>query len=427
MQGGEKVNRILSSQWRNFAFWVGAILVMVVASLLYQPAAAKTGSLLVWTRNRVYVMDIDTLALERVGPAPPDQLISPSPGCRGVSDTPCLVLIGDILYQVDLGATGGHSALATLPVGKDFRWANEAAVSWSPDGQHLAYSLVNQQTGQAHLQVYDVSTRQVKLSVADVDPLVAAAWSPGCQAGFLAPDCKLGYKKMPVREDDEFLPALEGYAPATEKVRRWFLSPEPIFELRWTLDGELLYSRPKRFFKWAADHTPAYHIPPGSQLANLSPYADYTVYYQPFTLKDCQPQGNDEKECLHLGVWLTPTYTNQEERSLLYDVELSNQKAGLNFIPVWSPHGDAFVFFQEGRLIYYDLEEKEATIWYRNVTGKLKSKPVFSPNEEAVAFVDNQGQGHSEYRLVVVNPRLQPVEHIIQTEQGFKLLAWLPN
>jgi hypothetical protein len=40
--------------------------------------------------------------------------------------------------------------------------------------------------------------------------------------------------------------------------------------------------------------------------------------------------------------------------------------------------------------------------------------------------VDNQGQGYSEYRLVVVNPKLQLVEHIIETDTGFRLLAWLP-
>ncbi|HRX01484.1 MAG TPA: hypothetical protein P5280_18470, partial [Cyclobacteriaceae bacterium] len=87
----------------------------------------------------------------------------------------------------------------------------------------------------------------------------------------------------------------------------------------------------------------------------------------------------------------------------------------------------AFVFFQEGQLIYYDLAEGEATIWYRSINGKLRSIPVFSPNEEAVAFVDDEGRGFSEYRLVIVNPKLQPVEHIIETDSGFKVLAWLPN
>jgi hypothetical protein len=78
-------------------------------------------------------------------------------------------------------------------------------------------------------------------------------------------------------------------------------------------------------------------------------------------------------------------------------------------------------------LIHYSLEQQEATIWYKSLTGKLRSVPVFSPNEEAVAFVDNQGQGFSEYRLIVVNPKLQPVEHIIDTKSGFRILAWLPN
>jgi hypothetical protein len=41
--------------------------------------------------------------------------------------------------------------------------------------------------------------------------------------------------------------------------------------------------------------------------------------------------------------------------------------------------------------------------------------------------VDNQGQGYSEYRLVIVNPKLQPIEHVIETKEGFRVLAWLPN
>jgi hypothetical protein len=41
--------------------------------------------------------------------------------------------------------------------------------------------------------------------------------------------------------------------------------------------------------------------------------------------------------------------------------------------------------------------------------------------------VDNQGHGFSEYRLVIVNPKLQPVEHIIDTQQSFLVLAWLPS
>jgi Tol biopolymer transport system component len=114
---------------------------------------------------------------------------------------------------------------------------------------------------------------------------------------------------------------------------------------------------------------------------------------------------------------------------LIYSSDLAEprQHGLLNFVPVWSPFGNAFVFIQDGQLIYYDLLQQEANIWYKPLRGKLRSLPVFSPNEEAVAFVDNQGQGYSEYRLLVINPRLQPIEHIIETKEGFRVLAWLPN
>ena len=160
-------------------------------------------------------------------------------------------------------------------------------------------------------------------------------------------------------------------------------------------------------------------------MANISPDAHYTVFYQPFTIANCQAAAQDD--CLHLGVWISEKGDSGTPH-LIYNQDLDQANSeGLSFIPIWSTNSDAFVFFQNGRLIYYDLTTKEATIWYKPVQGKLRSVPVFSPNEEAVAFVDNQGQGFSEYRLVVVNPRLQPVEHIIETNSGFRLLAWLPQ
>lgn|GEM_PF-2564455 len=416
------------SQWKSVVFWVGAVLVIVLATFLYQPAAAKTGSLLVWTRNRVYVMDIDTLTLARVGPATSEQVIAPSPGCFGYVDTPCWVLIGDVVYYVDLTVGGNHAAYAQLPIDAGFGWEN-APVSWSPDGLHLAYSVTDTQNGQSELLVYDVSSNEVKVRATDIDPSVTVAWSSGCAASLEAVDCELGYKKVPAQIGNELLPSLVGYTPAAGKTREWIVpTTEPIFQLRWSPDGELLlYSQPKRYFKRAEDNVPAYKLPPGGRLANMSPDARFTVYYQPFTLSDCQGQVEVD-DCLHLGVWITSENSN-DEPDLVYSVNLSQAQTegGLNFIPTWSPDGNAFVFFQEGQLIYYDLSKREATIWYKPVTGKLRSVPVFSPNEEAVAFVDNQGQGFSEYRLVVVNPRLQPIEEIIQTNEGFRILAWLPN
>jgi len=141
---------------------------------------------------------------------------------------------------------------------------------------------------------------------------------------------------------------------------------------------------------------------------------------------------------LHLGVWLVQTgdgnkdkdedEDEDEDRRLIYSVNLADESrtGGLNFVPIWRADGNAFVFFQDGELIHYDLEKQEGTIWYKPVRGKLRSVPVFSHDGEAVAFIDNQGQGFSEYRLVIINPRLQPVEEVLQ-EDNFKILAWLPN
>ncbi|RME98346.1 MAG: hypothetical protein D6768_17535 [Chloroflexi bacterium] len=409
---------------KTVLFWAGAVLLMVLASILYQPAAARTGSLLVWTRNHIYVMDIDSLSLERIGPAAAGEPITPSPGCFGAAPTPCWVAVSNRLYRVEVSAGGTDVEELTLPLDDGYKWAN-GVVSWSPDGVHLAYSVRNADADRHQLRVLSVPDGQIAITADDADPEVAVAWRAACADGLTAENCEIGYKKMPAQQEQGgFLATLVGFSPATRQVRQWSVSPERLFELRWAGD-ELLYSRPKRNFLFAADHTPAYHLPPGAKLANMSPDAEHTVYYQPFTLTDCQ-QGDHPENCMHLGVWLEKSRADND-RSLIYSVDLTHQSAGLNFVPVWAPAGQAFVFFQEGKLIYYDIEKQEATIWYKGLQGKLRSLPVFSPNEEAVAFVDSQGQGFSQYRLVVVNPRLQPVENIIDTTDGFKVLAWLPN
>jgi hypothetical protein len=413
------------ANWKTVAFWVGAILIMVLATVFYQPAAAKTGSLLVWTRNRIYIMDIDTLTLARVAPANPGQLVEPSPGCYGRVAALCWVVVSDNVYFVDLGAAGDHKLFAQLPVGEGLAWHDDAPVSWSPDGERLAYTVVNKDNNQAEWRIFNVPTQQLELQIEAVDPTVALAWTLGCADGLMAVDCELGYKKSSTGNPDEFLPVLAGLKPATGSERRWVVSTDPIFELRWSPQNDLLYSQPKRYFKYAEDQTVAYRLPPGGQLANMSPNSEYTVYYQPFTLKDCQAE--NQEDCLHLGVWLESSRDESEQRTLIYSVNLTEAEGGLNFIPVWSLNGKGFVFVQEGKLIHYDLEQREATIWYKPIAGKFRNVPVFSPNEEAVAFVDDQGQGLSQYRLVVVNPKLQPVEHIIETDSGFRILTWLPN
>lgn len=412
---------MMHSQWKMVVLWVAAIFIIILATVFYQPVAAKTGSLLVWTRNRIYIMDIDTLNLERIGPANPDELITPSPGCIGQTETPCWVVASDRLYLVDLGGAA-NSVQVILPVDPGSRMGE--SVSWAPDGIHLAYSTVDEQIIRSKLQIYNAQTNKVEFTLPEPDSTIAVAWTVGCAQGLQASGCELGYKTA----TDRGVSHLVGYNPATQERREWDILAERIFELRWSPNDVLLYSRPKRHFINPQEHEPAHQIPPGSRLANLSPDARYAVYYQPFTLADCESQG-EEGRCLHLGVWLTYLDKQDSKSELIYSVDLSeaDRTGGLNFIPTWSPQGDSFVFFQEGRLVHYDLEEKEALIWYKPVSGKLRSTPVFSPNEEAVAFVDNQGQGFSEYRLVIVDPKLQPIEHVIDTKQGFQILAWLPN
>lgn len=405
----------MKSQLQTLLFWVGAVLIVVLATIFYQPAAAKTGSLLVWTKGWIYVMDIDSLVLKRVGRAESGDSLAPSPGCSRQIETSCWVIAGQTLYEVRTDA----NALAPerqLPGGTT-HWI-DSEVSWSPDGIHLAYSI--QTDNSTELRLYNAASDTINMVVPDVDPTVAAAWSQACVNGLGDSACQIGFKAA----DDSSI-RLVALTPATNNQTSWEISAEEIFDLRWTADNELLYSDPPRHFNSVVTQEPAYQIPVAGQLANMSPQGRYTIYYQPFSLKDCST--TEEADCLNLGVWITERGNNDAGPDLIYNLSLTESRSGgLNFIPIWSTDEQIAVFFQDGNLIHYDVVEREATIWYKAVNGKLRSVPIFSPNEEAVAFVDNQGQGYSEYRLVIVNPKLQPIEHIIETDSGFRLLAWLP-
>ncbi len=407
----------MSPQIKNLLFWLGAILTIVLITIFYQPAAAKTGSLLIWMNNRIYVMDIDTLVLDRIGAVGPDEVIAPSPGCFGQSDLPCWVIAGQQLFQVKAERNQSNQE-AYLSVGQDFQWSG-TEISWSPDGRHVAYTVLNKETNQAEMRIYDAQSQQVKVAIPEVDPTIEPVWTTACQGGFGVSGCLLAYKvrsSAPVR--------LVTLTLATNETVVSEIDTDRIFELLWTADNKLLYSQPQRHFHSVEDENPIFSIPSGGQLANVSPNSKYTIYYQPFTLSDCA----EDDDCLNLGTWLIENHLEEAEPSLISNFNLAQtQVDALNFIPSWTHDGNSAVFFQNGQLIHYDTVKKEATIWYKPVRGKLRSAPIFSPNEEAVAFVDNQGQGFSEYRLVVINPRLQPIEHIVETETEFRILAWLPQ
>jgi len=458
---------------RSFAFFfrpyaspilgVVAIGLIIMASLIYQPAAAKTGFLLIWLNHKVYVMDIDSQEIYPVGPAPRVAAITPSPGCLGQVKAPCWVVIEDKIYQVNAPgeAATGHDLLQD-----DETWLN-SAMSWSPDGLHVAYTVAHSLTQRSELRLYEPPTQQAERLGFDSDPTIAVAWSHDCAAG-LGATCEIGYKTvvtesydlqknltptlsylgegvksppLPLNEGDvggikggrvsinaspktEISPTLVAYNPTTHSQHEWQISLEPVFELRWSPDNRLFYSRPSRHFYSAESHEAAYHVPKGATVANVSPDMAEMIYYQTFTLSDCQ---DANRKCVYLGLWLVKYGQNgAAQRQLIYNADLVEPVKGLNYIPTWSRLTHDLVFFQEGNLVYYDQDKNEAAIWYKSLRGKLRSNPIFAPNKQAVAFVDNQGNGVSAYRLMIINPWLQPIEKFIVAENGFQILAWLP-
>ena len=107
----------MTGQVRNALIWLGAALAVIAATLFYQPAAAKTGTLLVWTNDRLYTMDIDTLLLQRLAPVGPDEVIAPAPGCFGHVEAPCWVVAGQRLILVNPDRPNDPQTII-LPIGQ---------------------------------------------------------------------------------------------------------------------------------------------------------------------------------------------------------------------------------------------------------------------------------------------------------------------
>jgi hypothetical protein len=353
------------------------------------------------------------------------------------------VVVGAKLFSVN----SGDGLEVPIPIETGVRWL-DSAVSWSPDGLNLAYTVALGGSEQTELRVYNAATTETQTLAFGVDPALAVAWTIGCVAGLEAPTCRLGYKTsdpLPVGHElrphllipawaDELRPTylkhpmqqLVALTPLSGEQQVWPIPVDKIFALRWTADNSLLYSQPRNYFHRAPDYSPAYQISPGSQLANMSPDGRYTVYYEPFTQKECQaerPKGG----CWYLGVWLAENEKSGPPRQLIYSRELTQAGEGrLNADPFWSPYGDAFVLFREGTLVHYSLKYREAAVWSTSLHGQLTSAPMFSPNEEAVAFVVHQEEASSQYHLLMINPQFKPLEQIIEARQGLRVLAWLP-
>ncbi len=398
-----------SEQWLSVIILVVALLTTVAATVVYQPSAAKTGALLIKLNNNLYVMDIDSLAIELVAPAIGEAAVSPAPGCEQRLSQPCWVVVKDRLYRA--GQRGQSTLVRLLTDDPNVAWLRQP-VSWSPDGARFVYPVLNQQTEQVELHYQHVDSPSLQVLAVNVDERVKAAWSSGCAAGG-ASDCRLAY-----RQATGEVVALN---MATFTTQRWSLGEsQSVVALRWSAGGGLLYSPNLPHFRGVTDDQPPYHLPASAKLAGLSPQMGQMVYYHPFRRKGCA-------DCLYLGVWLQQ-HRAETPPKLVYQVDLSTPSAdGLTFVPTWSTVEDGFVFFQDGKMIFYDVTKKQAAMWHQSLLGRLRSKPVFSPNRRAVAFVDNQGQGVSEYRLVIVDPRLKPIEKIIVTESVFQVLTWLPD
>jgi hypothetical protein len=298
-----------------------------------------------------------------------------------------------------------------LPLLAGQSWVN-AAASWSPDGVHLVYPVLDETTGNRNLLIFDALDEVVWLAAENIDDSIKPAWSQGCVDPSFQ-NCFLAYAhKGKIGQ--------KGVRIAVHSLKTWQVEARLIpsglgSRLRWSEDGRLYFGN----LNW-------YDIEDGIQVTpkmagpftlSLSPTADHVVYI-----------GDDPDSDQAYRVWLgqparlalAPIYT--------FDTASSSRPADHEVI--WTADGRAFATFQQGQLLYHNLSDGRTSLWYRSLTTDAFGSYAFSPRKDALALVENTYLDDSEklvYRFFIVSETGEIVTLRTRSADPIIVLAWLPR
>lgn len=406
--------------------WGGAFFALVVATLFYNPGLVESGKLLVWIDGAFYTIAPDGTQKTLIVETGQSVRFEASPGCYGLVRAPCWLQFGRFLTRLP-GET------IPLPLEPADIWINPA-VSWSPDGTHLAYTIANTALNRTELRIFNVITQKSQTLAADVEASTRPVWSHACARAFEAPQCRLAFRKLSPKGDS--LAEVVALVPTRGLSQTWTIPGGFVPILGWTADDRLIYSNEAYSIAraiYVSDESPVLDMPTGVQYPTNSPEADYAVYYQVFRaeglgcrLTNLLRRGPGPDACQRRGIWISDRQ-GQHPR-LVYSTEATSRRGGFNSDPIWSPAGDAFLIFHEGQAIYHDLATRQTEVWYQDVPYGPRTDPVFSPDRRAIAMIvgDQAGAEQIDDRLLILGHRLKPMSVDLEVKRGVRLIAWLP-
>ena len=427
--------KLANSQIRKFAnsltplLWLGIGLYLFFSLRLFfdthvpEVSLQKNGPVLFWQDEAIYTINPDGTNLTKITPAlrANQRFTAVSPGCHGLRPTPCMVLVGHVLYHI----SGTSLPLPTL---NGTEWL-KAPASWSPDGVYLAYPVANIQTGQRSLLLYN--TREGVLTVAadNIDESIQPVWSIGCADGPLD-NCYLAYRQKPE--------TVAGDAKATilnlgsNQTQSWPWAGNAGYILKWTAADELYLGGQTGWFN-VKDGSPAGKAFSAGMTASFSPSGAYAAYSNLTA-----PQQDDRR-----GIWLDAPVKadsgalpamkirpNEQWPARIFTAEAAFDARGFTHDVFWSPPGNALAAFADGQLVHYNLVEDRVSVWFQtNAMDELGSY-AFSPLGDGLALVEEQFLDNPEkpqYRLFIVYNSGETVTLRERSPDPILLLAWLPG
>ncbi len=383
----------------------------------------KSGPILFWQDGAIYTINPDGTNLTKITPAlrANQRFTAVSPGCHGLRPTPCMVLVGHVLYHI----SGTSLPLPTL---NGTEWLN-APASWSPDGVYLAYSVANSQTGQRSLLLYN--TREGVLTVAadNVDESIQPAWSTGCADGSLD-NCYLAYRQK--SETGVRGAKIVALNLGSNQTQTRTISSGQGYILKWTAADELYLGGQLGWFN-VKDGSPAGQAFSAGMVASFSPSGAYIAYSDLTALQQGDGCGIWLASVAKLDTGASPVMKIRPDKQLparIFIAETASNARGFTHDVFWSPQGNALAAFADGQLVHYNLREDRVSVWFQTSAMDSLGSYAFSPLGDGLALVEGQFLDNPEkpqHRLFIVYNSGETVTLRERSPEPILLLAWLPG
>ena len=376
-----------------------------------QPAV---GPILFWQDDSLYTINPDGSDLKRITPAldADRRQVAVSPGCHGLVDETCWILVGHVLYHIS-----GYSL--PLPLTDGHTWLNSLA-TWAPDGKHLVYPAKEAVTGARHLLIYNTQQAIVRRLVENADDSIRPAWSYDCRLG-LGDNCRLAYANKATPGQKGIRLTILDFGRGQTEARTIPSGRGNL--LRWSYDDRLYFGR--RNWYAVDDGQPLTAEAAPNFAPSPSPWMAYLAY--PLETSSLGPNLTSCAGCNPVTLRLASAATQQPEA--IYTLLPHPDQQGFNHPVFWSPDGERLAAFMAGQLVVHDLAQETASVWYKNQAIETLGSYAFSPDGRRLALVEGVNLDQPKrrhYRFLVVDQEGQLISLRSRLKRPIILLAWLP-